>query len=79
MNMKGTQKRATIYFNPNVHRALRLKAAETDRSISDLVNEAVNLSLAEDEEDLTAFEERKSERNLAFENVLKDLKKRGTI
>ena len=79
MNMKGTQKRATIYFNPNVHRALRLKAAETDRSISDIVNEAVNLSLAEDEEDLAAFEERKSERNLAFENVLKDLKKRGTI
>ena len=79
MNMKGTQKRATIYFNPNVHRALRLKAAETDRSISDIVNEAVNLSLAEDEEDLAAFEERKSERNLAFENVLRDLKKRGTI
>jgi hypothetical protein len=79
MNMKSTQKRATIYFNPNVHRALRLKAAETDRSISDIVNEAVNLSLAEDEEDLAAFEERKSERNLAFENVLKDLKKRGTI
>jgi hypothetical protein len=77
--MKGTRKRATIYFNPNVHRALRLKAAETDRSISDLVNEAVNLSLAEDEEDLAAFGERKSERNLAFENVLKDLKKRGTI
>jgi len=77
--MKGTQKRATIYFNPNVHRALRLKAAEMDRSISDLVNEAVNLSLAEDEEDLAAFEERKSERNLAFEKVLKDLKKRGTI
>jgi hypothetical protein len=77
--MKGTQKRATIYFNPNVHRALRLKAAETDRSISDIVNEAVNLSLAEDEEDLAAFEERKTERNLAFENVLKDLKKRGTI
>ncbi|MGB7291537.1 MAG: CopG family transcriptional regulator [Thermodesulfobacteriota bacterium] len=77
--MKGIQKRATIYLNPDVHRALRLKAAETDRSISDLVNEAVILSLAEDEEDLAAFEERKSERNLAFENVLKDLKKRGTI
>jgi hypothetical protein len=77
--MKGTQKRATIYFNPNVHRALRLKAAETDRSISDLVNDAVTLSLAEDEEDLAALEERRSEPNLAFENVLKDLKKRGTI
>ncbi len=77
--MKGTQKRATIYFNPDIHRVLRLKAAETDRSISDLVNEAVKLSLAEDEEDLAAFEERASEPNLVFENVLKDLKRSGTI
>ncbi|MDA2921494.1 CopG family transcriptional regulator, partial [Desulfobacterota bacterium AH_259_B03_O07] len=76
--MKGTQKRATIYFNPDIHRVLRLKAAETDRSISDLVNEAVKLSLAEDEEDLAAFEERASEPNLVFENVLKDLKRSGT-
>jgi len=77
--MKGTQKRATIYFNPDIHRVLRLKAAETDRSISDLVNDAVKLSLAEDEEDLAAFEERASEPNLVFENVLKDLKRSGTI
>ena len=77
--MKGTQKRATIYFNPDIHRVLRLKAVETDRSISELVNEAVKLSLAEDDEDLVAFEERLAEPNLAFESVLKDLKRSGKI
>jgi len=73
------QKRATIYFNPDIHRALRLKAAETERSMSELVNEAVKLSLAEDAEDLAAFEERAHESDLAFEDVLKDLKQRGKI
>jgi hypothetical protein len=53
-------KRATVYFNPAVHRALRVKVAETDRSFSDLVNEAIRLSVAEDAEDLTAFEKRTS-------------------
>jgi len=77
--MKGTMKRATIYFNPDIHRVLRIKAAQTERSVSELVNEAVKLSLAEDEEDLVAFEERASEPNLVFENVLKDLKRRGKI
>ncbi len=73
------QKRATIYLDSQLHRALRLKAAETDRSISDLVNEAVKWSLAEDAEDLAAFQERAHEPNLRFEDVLKDLKKRGKI
>ena len=59
--------------------ALRVKAAQTDRTISDLVNEAVRLSLAEDAEDLAAFEERAREPNLAFESVLKDLKRRGKL
>jgi len=68
-----------VYFDPGIHRALRLKAAETDRSLSDLVNEAVKLSLAEDAEDLAAFEERASEPNLPFEAVVKELKKRGKI
>jgi hypothetical protein len=68
-----------VYFDPAIHRALRLKAAETDRSLSDLVNEAIKLSLAEDAEDLTAFEERASEPNLAFEAVVKELRKRGKI
>jgi len=77
--MSTSHKRATIYFDPDLHQALRFKSAETDRSISDLVNEAVRLRLAEDAEDLAAFEERASEPNLPFEDVLKDLKRRGKI
>lgn len=61
--MKNPQKRATIYFDRVIHQALRVKAAETDRSISELVNEGVKLGLAEDAEDLAAFEERAHEAN----------------
>jgi len=71
--MTNTTKRSTVYFDPAIHRALRLKAAETDRSISDLVNDAVKLILAEDAEDLIAFDERDAEPNLSFEDVVKDL------
>ncbi len=77
--MTNAQKRATVYFDPWLHRALRLKAAETDRSLSDLVNEAVKSSLAEDAEDLAAFDELKDEPNLVLEDVVRDLKKRGKI
>ena len=77
--MTTLQKRSTIYFDSAIHRALRIKAAELDRSISDLVNEAVKLSLAEDAEDLAAFEERAQEPNLPFEDVVRDLKERGKI
>ena len=77
--MKTSQKRATIYFDAELHRALRLKAAETDQSVSDLVNRAVKLTLAEDVEDLAAFEARANEPNLPFEDVLKDLRQRGKI
>lgn len=77
--MSTSTKRATVYFDPIIHRALRIKAAETDRSLSDLVNEAVKLSLAEDAEDLAVFEERASEPSLPFEEVVKELKKRGKI
>ncbi len=73
--MSTKSKRATIYFEPDVHRALRVKAAETDRSLSDLVNEAVKLSLVEDAEDLAAFEERAIEPDLRFEDVVRDLKR----
>lgn len=72
-------KRATVYFDPRIHRALRLKAAETDRSVSDLVNEAVRESLAEDAEDVESFRERAGERRHSFEDVLKQLKRRGAI
>jgi hypothetical protein len=77
--MENSQKRATVYFDPAVHRALRLKAAETDRSMSDLINEAVRLSLVEDAEDLLAFDERTSEPDLSFEAVVKELKRSGKI
>ena len=77
--MSTNHKRATVYFDPELHRALRVKAAETERSMSDLVNEAVQLSLAEDAEDLAAFEDRVNEPNLPYEKVVKDLKRRGKI
>lgn len=77
--MPTSQKRATVYFDPQLHKALRLKAAATERSLSDLVNEAVKLSLAEDAEDLEAYEHRVSEPDLAFEDVVKDLKRSGKI
>jgi len=77
--MRTLQKRATVYFDSSIHRALRLKAADTEKSVSELVNEAVKLSLAEDAEDLAAFEERMHETNLPFEQVLKDLRQRGKI
>ena len=72
-------KRSTIYLEESLHRALRLKAAETEKSISELVNRAVRLSLAEDAEDLAAFSQRRKEPDLRFEDVLKDLKKRGKL
>lgn len=77
--MRNNNKRSTIYFDPELHYALRLKAAETNRSVSDLVNEAVKLSLAEDAEDLAAFEERLAEPELPFEDLVKDLRARGKI
>ena len=76
---KAAQKRATVYFDPFLHRALRLKAAATDRSISELVNDAVKAALAEDASDIEAFEIRDKEPDYAFENVVKDLKRRGKI
>jgi hypothetical protein len=72
-------KRVTVYFDPALHRALRLKAAETDRKISDLVNDAVRAALAEDAEDFEAFEARESEPEYSFEEVVKDLKRRGKL
>jgi plasmid stability protein len=77
--MRTAPKRATIYLPAEVHRALRLKAAAADRSISDLVSEAVRLSLAEDADDLAAFEKRAKERSLKFENVVKALRRRGKL
>ena len=77
--MKTAQKRAAIYFDADLHRALRVKAAETDKSVSDLVNQAVKLFLAEDAEDMAAFAERRHKPDLPFEDVMKDLRLRGKI
>jgi len=77
--MSSALKRATVYFDPELHRALRLKAVETDRSLSELVNEAVKLTLAEDAEDLAAFGDRAAEPDLPFEAVVRDLVRRGKI
>lgn len=72
-------KRATVYLDPALHRALRVKALETDRSLSDLVNAAVRAALAEDAEDISAARVREKEPSLRFEDVLKDLKRRGKL
>jgi hypothetical protein len=77
--MKTAAKRATVYFDPEIHRALRLKSAATERTISDVVNDAVRLSLAEDAEDFAAFEARTKEPNLDFEKVVQALRRRGKI
>lgn len=77
--MKTIAKKSTIYFDPQIHKALRLKAAETDSSVSDIVNEAIRIVFAEDAEDIAAFKERAHEPSLSFEEVLKDLKRRGKI
>ena len=74
-----SQKRATVYFEAEVHRALRLKAAASDRSISDMVNDAVKATLAEDAEDLAAFSERKNDKSLSFDTFVQGLKRRGRI
>lgn len=75
----STTKRATIYLEAPLHRALRLKSAETEVSVSELVNVAVRHSLAEDADDLAAFRERAKEPRVSFEAVVRDLKKRGKL
>jgi plasmid stability protein len=72
-------KRSTIYFDAGIHRALRLKAAAMDRSISDLVNDAVRQTLSEDASDLEAFESRRREPNLDFADVVRELKRSGKL
>ncbi len=77
--MKKQIKKYTVYLDSDLHRALRVKAAQTEYSVSELVNEAVENALKEDSIELEAFENRKKEPLLAFEDVLKKLKKDGKI
>jgi hypothetical protein len=77
--MTELSKRATIYLDPALHKALRLKAASSNRTVSDLVNEAVRQSLREDQEDLEAFAERVAEPTMTYEELLSDLKAHGKL
>ena len=78
MSMESS-KRATVYFAADVHKALRLRAAAADRSISDMVNDAVRIALAEDATDLESFVERKGEKSISFEAFVTGLKRRGRL
>jgi plasmid stability protein len=71
--------RSTVYFEKHLHRALRIKAADSHRSFSELVNEAVRAALREDAEDLAAFDERADEAVLTYEELLRDLEAQGQI
>lgn len=75
---KGVR-RSTIYFEPEIHNALRVKAASTNRSVSELVNEAVKNALREDQEDLAAFDERVNEPTISYESLLERLKANGKL
>lgn len=77
--MSSLSKRSTIYFEPNIHQALKVRAASSHLSVSELVDEAVRLLMSEDQEDLSAFSERESENEISYEALLNDLKKHGKI
>jgi post-segregation antitoxin (ccd killing protein) len=77
--MTTQTKRATVYLDPDLHKALRLKAVETSRSISELVNNAIREALAEDAEDIAAFEERAKEPLISYDEMVKRLKRDGRI
>ncbi len=72
-------RRTTVYLESDLHKALKFKAAETEQSVSELVSRAVRRSLQEDTEDLAVFKQRAKEPNLAFETVLRDLRRRGRL
>jgi hypothetical protein len=77
--MSNLSKRSTVYFEPAIHQALKVKAASSQLSVSELIDEAVRLLMNEDQEDLAAFSERKNEKELSYEALLNDLKKHGKI
>lgn len=77
--MTELSKKSTVYFEPDIHHALRMKAATTHQSVSEVVNEAVRQSLREDQEDLSAFEQRSAEITLSYEELLEDLKAHGKL
>ena len=77
--MSELSKRSTVYFEEDVHQALRIKAASTHQSVSEVVNEAVRNALREDQEDLSTFAQRVKEPTLTYEELLEDLKAHGKL
>lgn len=77
--MKTRAKHATVHFDAGLYRQLRLKAAETDQSISDLVNDAVRAALAEDAYDVDTFAARIVEADFPFEDAVRNLQLRGAL
>ncbi len=77
--MTTQNKRTTVYLDPTLHKALRIKAIDSDKSVSEIINDTIRQALAEDAEDLAAFEERKDEPLIPFDEFVKRLKKDGLI
>lgn len=77
--MSNLSKRATVYFDPDIHQALKIKAATSDMSLSEIVDEAVRLLMREDQEDLAAFDDRIREPEISYDALLKDLRKHGKL
>ena len=77
--MNAESKRATVYLDASLHMALKLKAVETSRSISDLVNDAVRASLSEEADDLDVCENRVDEPSLSFRSLVADMKRSGEL
>jgi len=77
--MSELSKRATVYFDPALHRALRVRAADSNQSVSELVDEAVRLLMREDQEDLEVYARRIAEPEISYEALLSDLKKHGKL
>ena len=77
--MSELSKRSTVYFEPELHQALRLKSAATHISVSEIINEAVRALMSEDQEDLQAFKDRAGESEISYEELIDDLKKHGKL
>ncbi|MBV1789842.1 hypothetical protein KQ940_17435 [Marinobacterium sp. D7] len=77
--MSTLSKRSTVYFEPAIHQALKIRAASSHVSVSELVDEAVRLLMREDQEDLQAISERSQEPEISYEDLLNDLKQHGKI
>ena len=77
--MSSLSKRSTIYFDPSIHQALKIKSVTSSRSVSELVDEALRQLMNEDQEDLEAYAQRKDEPDINYEELLNDLKQHGKI